>query len=118
VRGRAPFVVDGPQLQRKEEEPFVGVDLDPLGSGEEKKKEASICIIIPLSRRSLISRRGTTLHRSIYSGELLLFSATRSLIWRGPLGYVPWRKSISRSSTSLIFFPIQGKPGSNPNPNS
>jgi hypothetical protein len=28
VRGRAPFVVGGSQLQRKEEEPFVGVDLD------------------------------------------------------------------------------------------
>jgi hypothetical protein len=75
-------------LKRKEEEPFVGVDLDPLGSSE-KKKEASICVIILLSRRSLRSRRGTTLHCWIHSGELLLVSATRSLIWRGPLGYVP-----------------------------
>jgi hypothetical protein len=72
-----------------------------------------ICIFIPLSRRSLRSRRGTTLHYWIHSSELLLFSATRSLIWRGPLGYVPWRKSVLRSSTSLIFFPIQGKPSSN-----
>jgi hypothetical protein len=29
VRGRAFFFVSGPQLQRKEGEPFVGVDLDP-----------------------------------------------------------------------------------------
>jgi hypothetical protein len=50
VRGRAPFVVGGPQLKRKEEEPFVGVDLDPPGSSKEKKKEASICIIAFLSR--------------------------------------------------------------------
>jgi hypothetical protein len=74
VRGRAPFVIGGPQLKRKEEESFVGVDLDALGSSEEKNKEV-------LSRRSLRSRRGTTLHRWIHSGELLLFSAT--LIWRG-----------------------------------
>jgi hypothetical protein len=63
-----------------------------------------ICVFTSLSRRSLRSRRGTTLHRWIYYGELLLFSATRSLIWRGPLGYVPWLKRISRSSTSSIFF--------------
>jgi hypothetical protein len=93
----------------------VGVGLDPLGSNEEKKKEASICVIILLSRRSLRRRRGTTLNRWIHSGELILFSATRSLFWRGPLGYVPWRKSVSRSSTSLIFIPTQGKPSSNPN---
>jgi hypothetical protein len=49
---------------------------------------------------------------------LVLFNATRSLIWRGPLDYVPWHKSISNLSTSLISSPIQGKPRSNPNPNS
>jgi hypothetical protein len=101
VRGRTSLVVGGVQLKRKEET-ARGVDLDPLGSSAEKK-EALICAATSLSRRSLKSRRGTTLHRLIYSGELLLFSATRSLIWRGPLGYVPWRKRISRSSTSSTF---------------
>jgi hypothetical protein len=84
-----------------------GVDLDPLGSSKEKKKEALIYVFNPLSRRSLRSRRRTTLHRWIYSGELLLFNVTRSLIWRGPLVYVPWHKRISRSSTSFIFFPFK-----------
>jgi hypothetical protein len=79
VRGRASLAVGGPQLKRKEET-ARGVDLDPLGSSAKKKKEALICAVTPLYRRSLRSRRGTTLHRWIYSGELLLFSATRSLI--------------------------------------
>ena len=83
------------------------VDLDSLESSANKKKEALICVIILLSRRSLRSRRGTTLHRWIYSSKLLLFSATRSPILRGPLGYIPWRKRISRPSTSFIFIPFK-----------
>jgi hypothetical protein len=41
----------------------------------------------------------------IHSSELFLFNATRSCIWRGPLGYVPWRKSFSNLvEFTLLFF--------------
>jgi hypothetical protein len=96
----------------------VGVDLDPPGSSEEKKKEASICIIYS-SLPSIFEKQKSN---SIAPLDLLRRVAPlqRHQIFdlEGASRLRPWRKSISRSSTSLIFFSIQGKPSSNHNPNS
>jgi hypothetical protein len=86
----------------------------PVRRRRRKLRSAPSLICLSISEKQL----GVTLHRWIYSGELLLFGATRSLIWRGPLGYIPWRKRFSKTFAFHLLPPNQGNLRPNPNPNS
>jgi hypothetical protein len=96
----------------------LGVDLDPLGSSTEKKKEASICAFTHPSRDLWEAEEEQ--HCTVGFIPASCSSSAPPDLWSGGGLWAtsPGVNASQRSSTSITFFPFKVNRDKNPNPNS